>query len=47
MSALSEHRKKISEGVRRHYATAEGAQHRKKLSKAMKRKWKELKEGES
>jgi len=40
---LEEYRRKVSEGVRRHYATPEGQLHRQKLSESMKRFWRRIK----
>lgn len=46
MTELDELRRKISEGVRRYYASPAAAIHREKLRQAMKEKWKRLKEAE-
>lgn len=43
MAELDDLKKKIADGVRRHYETEEGKIHKQKLSDAMKNKWKKLK----
>ena len=40
---LADLKKRISDGMNRHYSTPKGQEHRRKLSETMKKRWEELK----